>query len=315
MTILLVCTSILFNIQMTNAANVFRPSQNSNIEQSNAYIPQILLPTVRKIRALQAQYLNQVTENLRSLKQDKAALISVSLILLSFLYGLLHAAGPGHGKAVISAYLLSSKAELKQGIQIAFFASMMQAITAIILVFTGLFIFKSSIRQINQNFAYFELFSYLLILSLGVYLFLINIKKALNRHPKSKLHQHDEDCGCGHEHIPAPRPSYTIKQKLLTIASIGIRPCTGALIILILAHSLALYWVAIFATFIMALGTFITIAIVATFAVSVQKIFKKMTLGLSNKYKIFYIRAIDGFKIAFSLFIILIGGLLTLATL
>lgn len=313
--ILAIIFGIFASVSMANAENIFRPQKNTNLEQSNQFIPQPLMPLVHKIRQLQAQYLAQVTENLRQIKQNNAPLFSFSLLLLSFIYGLLHAAGPGHGKAVISAYLLSTKAQLRQGIQIAFFASMMQAVTAIIITFSGLFLFHNSVRTINESFGYFEQFSYILIALLGLYLLLTSFRKIRSRNPHHAHHIHDEHCGCGHEHIPAPQKPQNFKQKALTILSIGIRPCTGALIILILAHSLQLYSVAILATFLMALGTFTTISIVATFAVSIQSIAAKLSHRISAKNIKTYTYIIDALKIMLGLFILGLGILLILATL
>lgn len=309
--ILLIFTSVT----TAHAENIFRPQSNSNLEQSNKFIPDALKPLVQNIRQLQAKYLNQVTENLRDIKQGNQPLFSVSLMLLSFLYGLLHAAGPGHGKAVISAYLLSTKAQLRHGIQIAFFASIMQAITAITIVFSGIFIFQTSVRGINTRFAHFEQFSYALIALLGLYLLITQLLKMLQRNPKHKHHVHDEDCGCGHTHIPAPQnQEQNFRQKALTVLSIGIRPCTGALIILILAHSLGLYLTAIIATFLMAFGTFITISTVATFAVGAQKLANKFSKNISSKYAKLYKYTLDGLKIILSLFILGFGLLLIVAT-
>uniref|UniRef100_A0A2A4Z2J4 Nickel/cobalt efflux system n=1 Tax=OCS116 cluster bacterium TaxID=2030921 RepID=A0A2A4Z2J4_9PROT len=314
---LILITLLLLSFGLSSALaadNVFRPQKNSNLEQSNQFIPKPLMPMVKKIRQLQAQYLAQVTETLRQIKQDKQSLFPLSLLLLSFIYGLLHAAGPGHGKAVISAYLLSTKAQLRQGIQIAFFASMLQAVTAISITFAGMFLLQFSVRSINQTFSYFEQFSYGLIATLGLYLLVSHMVKINRRNPASPSHVHDEDCDCGHDHMPAPQPGQNLKQKLLTIFSIGIRPCTGALIILILAHSLQLYGTAILATFLMAFGTFITISLVATFAVSLQKISQKFSGNMSSKYKKSYTYIVDALKITLYLFILGFGLLLIIAT-
>ncbi len=56
------------------------------------------------------------------------------LMFMSFVYGILHAAGPGHGKAVISAWLLANEQQLRRGIIIAAMAAFVQAVTAIVLV-------------------------------------------------------------------------------------------------------------------------------------------------------------------------------------
>jgi nickel/cobalt transporter (NicO) family protein len=56
------------------------------------------------------------------------------LMAMSFGYGVLHAAGPGHGKAVVSAWVLANERELKRGILIACMSAVFQALTAIVLV-------------------------------------------------------------------------------------------------------------------------------------------------------------------------------------
>jgi nickel/cobalt exporter len=52
------------------------------------------------------------------------------LVAVSFLYGVFHAAGPGHGKAVISSYVLANGATVRRGITLSFLAAIVQAITA-----------------------------------------------------------------------------------------------------------------------------------------------------------------------------------------
>ncbi len=299
------------HFSVSHAENMFRPQKNSDQQQITQLLPEFMQPIIKTIRKLQATYLADVSQYLRDIKQQTNTKFSLSLLLLSFLYGLFHAAGPGHGKAIISAYLLSSKAQLHQAIQIAFFASMLQAITAITIIFGGLFLLGSSVSNINQSFVYFELFSYGLIILLGLILLIGCIKKIHSRSLANRHHIHNENCSCGHNHMPTPtkNPS-TLKQKLLVIFSIGIRPCTGALIILILAHSLQLYMTAILATFLMALGTFTTISLIATFAVFIQKTTDKLTSSLTTGLNAFIIYLADILKIALSLFIILLGGLL-----
>ena len=57
-----------------------------------------------------------------------------TLLALSFPYGIVHAAGPGHGKAVVSSYLLATRQTLRNGIVLAFMASLAQAVGAIALI-------------------------------------------------------------------------------------------------------------------------------------------------------------------------------------
>lgn len=60
-----------------------------------------------------------------------------TLLMLSFLYGVVHAIGPGHGKAVVSSYLLATRQTLRNGILLAFVAALAQALAAILLIFVA----------------------------------------------------------------------------------------------------------------------------------------------------------------------------------
>jgi ABC-type nickel/cobalt efflux system permease component RcnA len=54
--------------------------------------------------------------------------------------------------------------------------------------------------------------------------------------------------------------------------AVGIRPCTGAFLVLLFGYSLGLYWAGIAATFVMAIGTFLTVATIAAIAVYSRKL-------------------------------------------
>lgn len=61
--------------------------------------------------------------------------------------------------------------------------------------------------------------------------------------------------------------------------SIGIRPCTGALGVLLLSLSLGIWWAGVFATFTMAVGTALTVSALAAMAVGSRELAKKIAGG------------------------------------
>ena len=88
-------------------------------------------------------------------------------------------------------------------------------------------------------------------------------------------HEHGPDCDCGHAHLPTARDvstSLTWSKAFSLAFAVGIRPCTGALLVLVFAKTLGIYWAGIGSTFAMALGTFITVTAVATLTVYSKKI-------------------------------------------
>ena len=83
-------------------------------------------------------------------------------------------------------------------------------------------------------------------------------------------HAHDEACGCGHAHVPTAaqvKGEWSWRQACSMAFAIGIRPCSGALIVLFFAYPLGLYWAGVASTLVMALGTAITVSVIAAIAV------------------------------------------------
>ena len=93
-----------------------------------------------------------------------------SLLMLSFLYGVVHAIGPGHGKVVVSSYLLATRQTLRNGILLAFVASLAQAAGAILLIFVASMILHMTSVSLTQATARFEVVSSLVVLLLGCWL-------------------------------------------------------------------------------------------------------------------------------------------------
>lgn len=224
-----------------------------------------------------------------------------TLMLLSFGYGVFHAAGPGHGKAVISAWLLATENELKRGIVISLMSAVIQAVTAIVLV-SALFLVVASVGSTARNLAgVLESASYAMIGLLGLYLIWTAVKLLMARRPaalapatgpglapvftfdsveprKTALpagHVHGPDCGCGHAHLPETkdlRGDWSLTKAFSLAFAVGIRPCTGSILVLLFANGLGLYWAGMLSVFAMAIGTFITVSVIAALAVYAKKL-------------------------------------------
>jgi len=92
------------------------------------------------------------------------------LAALSFVYGVLHAAGPGHGKAVLASYMVANERALRRGIVLSFFAAMLQAIVAVALVGLLSLVFHATATGMRDGAALIEKFSYLGVVLLGAWL-------------------------------------------------------------------------------------------------------------------------------------------------
>jgi ABC-type nickel/cobalt efflux system permease component RcnA len=231
------------------------------------------------VLARQQVFYTQLSGAIRDVKGTAPLSAALGLMLLSFGYGVFHAAGPGHGKAVISGWLLANNQQLKRGILISAMSSAIQAMSAILIV-SGVLAFVALAGGVARDAAkassfWMELASYGLIMGLGAHLIWRTLwpHKAHahdHHHDHHHHHQHADACDCGHAHMPQAaglKAPVSFGHAFSLALAIGMRPCTGALLVLLFSSAAGLYFAGIAATFAMALGTFMTIALIASLTV------------------------------------------------
>lgn len=234
----------------------------------------------------------------KSLKGDNALAGAVMLAALSFLYGVVHAVGPGHGKAIISSYVVANEETVRRGVVISFIAAGLQALTAIALVGIFAFALNATGLEINAWSNQLESVSYALIALVGLWLLVTQLSRLYRnwREPaESEAHaHHHHDAGHGHHHddghhhhahhhaegeacshivdAKALAGPFSWRKALAVVFSVGIRPCTGAILVLIFALTQGLFWAGVAATFAMAFGTAITVAALASLALGSREL-------------------------------------------
>ena len=226
------------------------------------------------------------------------------LAALSFLYGVVHAVGPGHGKMVISSYVVANEQTVRRGVIISFIAAGLQALTAVALVGILAFALNASGLQINAWSNQLEMVSYALIALVGAWLLGTQSIAIFRRWQGSRAaeahashagddhahgeHDHHHHRGHAHHdhaegeacrHIVDARElagPFSWRKVLAVVFSVGIRPCTGAILVLIFALTQGVFWAGVAATFAMAIGTAITVAVLATLALGSRELALKL---------------------------------------
>ena len=220
--------------------------------------------------AVQHDTQNAMAASLRALRAgDTGALISLWGLCLT--YGFVHAAGPGHGKLVIGGYALGIRVSARKVAGLAAVSSLAQAAVAIIFVGTAVSILgwgRARLTDIaDQTMAPM---SYGLVTLLGVWIAVRGMRKLLRK----RQPHHDVCSDCGHAHAPTPDQAaavHTWRDALAVIGVVAIRPCTGAIFLLILTYALGLFWVGVVGVMIMGLGTAALTALVAFAAVGARE--------------------------------------------
>ncbi len=139
-----------------------------------------LAPFFQWINVHQQSFYRALTGALKAMREDPWAL--TSLIGLSFAYGVFHAAGPGHGKAVISSYMIANETQLKRGILISFVSALIQGVVAIGLVVAAYFLLRGTSITMTKATQAMEIASFAMVALFGAWLLVRKIWSMLRHH-------------------------------------------------------------------------------------------------------------------------------------
>lgn len=283
--------------------------------------------------AKQAEFYRALSGLIRAAKADGSAVWG--LLGLSFLYGVFHAAGPGHGKAVISSYLVANQETWRRGVVLSFASALLQALVAVGVVAIAAVLLNATAKSMGEAVRWIEIVSYTLIIAVGARLlwskgrgFLSALHAVVapapmlaaagtvvvpvhdhghgdHHHHHAHHHEHDHhhhgheghvhDESCGHSHGPEPQDLAGPggwQRGLAAVTAVGLRPCSGAILVLVFALAQGLFWAGVAATFIMGLGTAITVAAIATLAVGARSFAAKLA-GTRGGYGELALRGIE----------------------
>jgi nickel/cobalt transporter (NicO) family protein len=280
----------------------------------------------------QSEFYREMSSTIRAAKSDGSAVWA--LLAISFAYGIFHAAGPGHGKAVISSYLVANQETARRGIALSFVSAMLQSLVAVLIVAIGSWLLNITAGTMCGAERVIAIASYGLIAALGArlvwskgagFMRALQLRAAIpelalasaapsqgraghdhtnhadahhhhrdhshtdhdhvhgdngpdHGHSHGQDHVHDEHCG--HSHGPLPNELAGPggwRRGFGAIFAVGLRPCSGAILVLVFALAQGLFWAGIAATFVMGLGTAITVAAIAVIAVSAKGIAHRLS--------------------------------------
>ena len=293
----------------------------------------------------QQAFYRALTGALKAMREDQTHLWT--LVGLSFAYGVFHAAGPGHGKAVISSYMIANEIELRRGIAISFVSAFLQGAVAIALVGITYAALRGTAISMTDATRALEIASYALIVAFGTWLLMRKLKgiwiarnapisaslfdtavpvsaptgTGLSFRATAVKHGHEalapgSICpDCGITHLPDPRmlsaQDFSLKEAWSAIIAVGLRPCSGAILVMTFALLNGLYLGGILSVFAMALGTAITVSALAAIAVSA----KSLAVRLSGPGSKAAGRVASAIEILGALLVIALGALLLAAAL
>jgi nickel/cobalt exporter len=243
-----------------------------------------------------------------------------TLVGLGLLYGVFHAAGPGHGKALIASYMLANDRSLKRGAVMALLAALLQALVAIALVGAAAIIFNATAQRMNEIADAMMLASYFGIVAIGGWLVLRKgraliaaTRRYLERRealaaapvfsgvawsaPAPRLPTLAFQAGapgvsalvaddCGRAHAPDPATlgdGFSWRDAAATVIAAGARPCSGSILVLIFALTQGLFAAGVAACLAIALGVAVTTGALAMLAVFAKTAAMRLAAGEDSR--------------------------------
>lgn len=257
------------------------------------------------ILAVQAQFYGALTAAVYAMKTTNTSITSLASI--GFLYGIFHAAGPGHGKGVISGYILASKRSLWRGLTLSLAAALLQASVAVTLVGVLIFVFKAGATSINSTAQIVEKMSFAAIAGFGGVLvwwktgqFVAFLDLARDR---------SNPLASDHDDLPPPAVLDRLRdlpEMIAVVFAAGIRPCSGAILLLVFAISQGLFAAGVVGAFAMAVGTAITTGTLAALAVFSKSTLLRLIAGHDHLGVII----VAGLEVLAAAFVLLLGLIL-----
>lgn len=298
----LVVTSSLF--ALGHMLDALRSAPAAPVHNPFGLTLQESAPNTHGIGALiiiaQAQFYAALTASVTALKDTGTGIFSLSLV--GFLYGIFHAAGPGHGKALISAYMLSRNRSLSAGLVLSAATALLQALVAIALVSFLAIVLYASTASINAAARGIEVASFAFIAAIGACLVW---SKAGELASLVYAGGAMVESGKKGSFCELSGPART-REMLSVVFSAGIRPCSGAIILLVFSLSQGLFFAGIAGALAMALGTCLVTGTLASLAVAGKGLLSRA----GAKYGIAGSRAVAGVELLAAAFVLSFGFIL-----
>jgi ABC-type nickel/cobalt efflux system permease component RcnA len=241
---------------------------------TGSWLPGPVQAALAWVAAEQAAFGKALREAVVAYRDGTSLTPALALIGLSFAYGIFHAVGPGHGKAVVTSFFLARDSVIRRGLAMGWTIAMIQAAVAILVVAVLGWVLDFSRIALLESMPLVELASYALIMVLGAGMVWAALTGRDCGHDHGHAHAHDPALGHGHEHAHGKGHGTDRIGRwefLGAAAASGLRPCTGALIVLLFALANGIFLIGALATVAMGVGVALTVSAIGVTAILARR--------------------------------------------
>jgi nickel/cobalt transporter (NicO) family protein len=286
------------------------PASDATATASGMQIPSFVRDAIGWSIRVQSRLNERMQDELADQRDGSSMAAAWTLVLLSFGYGVLHALGPGHGKIVISAYLASHRARFIDAVTLSVWSAFVQALSAILLVSAAAWLSREGLSGVLTRASGLELTSYIALLGVGAWTLWsivtrrdccdIDRVELVSRKRLSVAAKRDVDGGdereasylgssLGQRRYSTSRTSrrswtpmrtgrgsfWSARQIFLTGIAVGVRPCVGAIFVLIAALANHIFMIGILSALAMGAGVSCTVLAIGATSLSLNRAVSK----------------------------------------
>jgi nickel/cobalt exporter len=280
--------------------NPFFSGSGSAAETEAPPAPGLFQAVGEGVAGLQRDMNARLSELSRLVNEERNVGVFFVLLALAFVYGTVHALGPGHGKVIMASYALAHPLRAKQGVLLGAGVAVIHTLSAVLLVTVLYLVLQSSYRAYGgAPKMIITLISYALITCLGVFLLiksLVQLRRPIETDPSDA-----ESAVAG---------SGKTRELIVPALLMGLVPCEGAVLILVFSLSINAYWLGISLSAAMSVGMAVTISAVGLAALGV----KQGSVKLLSKRKQFIRRGTVILQLTGAAVILAFGALMFFST-
>jgi nickel/cobalt exporter len=254
----LVCLAAALLAAPAGADDPFRTGKPA--EPATVTAPTVAGGFLLRLGRMQAEINETLSKRIHELKEAPSATMLAGALGLAFLYGVLHAAGPGHGKTVVASYFVARRRHWTAGIVLGGLISLIQGISAIAIVAVlGIVLRYAGLDVLGQT-TLVEAVSYGLIALIGGTMLVQALRGAEHHH---------------HHHGPGDHHHHGTSGTLMALAA-GLTPCASAVIVMLFALANDAFAIGAEVALAMSVGMGLTVAAVGVLSIAARDLAERL---------------------------------------
>ena len=229
---------------------------------------------IKELSVILANIKEKIDFILKDIKDNNSPLSYFWLLFFSFVYGMVHAIGPGHGKSLVSAYFLTNEKSYMKAFNISALIGIVHTFSAFLLTFAIYFILDMFLSKYFGDIEYVATkISAVVIIAIALYLIYKKLYKKSKKYTFNQSgrqsfvldpnHTSSSSCGCS--------ACKTDSTDLGVVLAAGIVPCPGTVTIFIFTMSLGIYFVGFLSAVFMSVGMSLVIFLTALLSIGIRK--------------------------------------------